>query len=83
VSVHKVQSVHKEDRVESLRGENKGLLTLHILPKEKGALAILEKQFVKKSGPAAEQVQNCITSGREDYKKGVRYDTAFAPQNTK
>jgi uncharacterized protein len=46
-----------------MRGESEELLTLHILPEEKDALAILEKQFVKNSGPAAELVKMAVHDG--------------------
>jgi protein Tex len=47
----------------TMRGESEGLLTLHILPEEKDALAMLEKQFVKNRGPAAEQVSLAVHDG--------------------
>jgi protein Tex len=38
------------------RGENEGLLTLHLEPPEDEALALLQTQFVTGRGPASEQV---------------------------
>ncbi len=49
-----------------MRGENEALLTLHILPEEKRALEVLEKQFVKNSSPAAEQVKMAV---HDSYKR--------------
>ncbi len=43
-----------------MRGEKEELLTLHIHSEEKDALAILEKQFVKNSNPASEQVKMAV-----------------------
>jgi len=49
-----------------MRGEREEFLTFHILPEEKDALIILEKQFVKNSNPASEQVR---IAAHDSYKR--------------
>jgi uncharacterized protein len=45
------------------RGEKEGFLTLHILPGEEVALALLERQFVTSEHAASEQVKIALTDG--------------------
>lgn len=49
-----------------MRGEKKGFLIVHILPEEKDARNILEKQFVKNSNSASEQVRIAV---HDSYKR--------------
>ncbi|KPL26753.1 MAG: transcription accessory protein [Bacteroides sp. SM1_62] len=49
-----------------MRGEKEEFLTFHILPEEKDALAILEKQFVKDSNAASDQVRMAV---HDSYKR--------------
>lgn len=49
-----------------MRGEKEEFLTLHILPEEKDALIILEKQFVKNSNATSEQVRVAV---HDSYKR--------------
>jgi uncharacterized protein len=49
-----------------MRGEKEEFLTFHILPEEKDALMILEKQFVKNSNAASEQVRIAV---HDSYKR--------------
>ncbi|MHB8844577.1 MAG: Tex family protein [Nitrospirota bacterium] len=45
------------------RGENEGFLFMRIIVPEEDALALLEAQFLKNAGPAAEQVRRAIHDG--------------------
>ncbi|WP_432708703.1 Tex family protein [Pedobacter sp.] len=45
------------------RAENESILKLEVLPPEDGALALLEKQFIKKQNAQAKQVQLAIQDG--------------------
>jgi uncharacterized protein len=49
-----------------LRGENEGMLSLHVLPDEAEATRTLEGQFVKSGTPAADQVRTAV---QDSYKR--------------
>jgi uncharacterized protein len=48
------------------RAENEGILKLETMPPEEGALPILERQYIKGKGPAADQVKLAIA---DSYKR--------------
>ncbi len=43
-----------------LRGEKKGILTLHLLPPEAPALAAMERRFIKRGSGSADQIRHAI-----------------------
>lgn len=45
------------------RGENEGILRLESVPEEEGAIAILQRQFIKSRSEAAKQVELAIHDG--------------------
>ncbi len=49
-----------------LRGSDEGHLLIHFLPEEEEAVSMLEKKFVKKSSPAAEQISEAV---KDSYKR--------------
>ncbi|MDQ2655942.1 MAG: RNA-binding transcriptional accessory protein, partial [Bacteroidota bacterium] len=51
------------------RGEKESVLALDIFPPEENAVSALEKQFIKKENPSAEQVKLAI---RDSYKRLLR-----------
>ncbi|MGE5531423.1 MAG: Tex family protein [Bacteroidota bacterium] len=53
-----------------LRGEREGFLLLKVQPPKEDAIALLNSQFVKGEGPAAEQVTEAVADG---------YDRLLAP----
>lgn len=46
-----------------LRGEKEGVLSLHCLPDQEVALALLKKHFVKNASPAGKQVSAAVEDG--------------------
>lgn len=46
-----------------LRGSDEGYLLVHFLPEDEEAVSLLEKRFVKKGSPAAEQIADAVKDG--------------------
>lgn len=46
-----------------LRGAREGALSLHLAPDEENGLAVLEELFIKRDGPAADQVRQAAEDG--------------------